>query len=76
MDRHPTDLVALLFGLFFLAIGGGYIVHEVMGDRVDAVWVLAVAMTAVGSAFLAVTLAHRRRPGELGDGEGGGERTG
>lgn len=71
MERHSTDFAALLFGLLFEAIGSGYIVHEATGDRVDAVWVLAITMTVVGSAFLAVTLTHRRSLGDVGDEEGG-----
>jgi len=58
MDRHRTDFAALLFGLVFLATGGGYIAHEASGRTLDATWVVAIACSTIGAAFLAVTLLH------------------
>ncbi len=61
MDRHSTDFVELLFGLAFLATGGGFIVHQTTDRAFDAAWVAAIALVTMGAAFLAVTLLHRPR---------------
>jgi hypothetical protein len=61
MERHPTDFVELLFGLAFLAAGGGFIVHETTDRAFDAAWLAAIALVTIGCAFLAVTLFHRPR---------------
>ena len=61
MQRHPTDFVELLFGLAFLAIGGGFIVQQTTDRAFDAAWVSAIALVTIGCAFLAVTLFHRPR---------------
>ena len=63
MQRHPTDFVELLFGLAFLAIGGGFIVQQTTDRAFDAAWVAALALVTIGCAFLAVTLLHRPRRG-------------
>ena len=62
MDRHPTDFVELIFGLAFLATGGGYLVHEISDRSFDPAWVAAIALVTIGCAFLAVTVLHRPRP--------------
>ncbi len=61
MDRHPTDFVRLLFGLAFLAVGAGFIVHEATDSAVDPEWIATIAFVAIGFAFLAATLVHRPR---------------
>jgi hypothetical protein len=61
MDRHPTDFVELIFGLVFLATGGGFIVHQTSDRAFDPAWVAAIALVAIGCAFLAVTVLHRPR---------------
>jgi hypothetical protein len=61
MERHPTDFVELLFGLAFLAAGGGFIVHQTTDRSFDAAWIAAIALVTVGAAFLSVTLLHRPR---------------
>jgi hypothetical protein len=62
MERHPTDFAALLFGLLFLATGGGFLAHEVIGSSVDPAWTIAIASIVMGCAFLATTLVRRRTP--------------
>ena len=63
MERHPTDFVELLFGLAFLATGGG--VHRapdhrhVRSARLDCAWRSFALSSRSGSAFLAVTFASR-----------------
>jgi hypothetical protein len=70
MERHPTDFIELFFGLAFLATGAGFIVHQTTDRAFDPAWIAAIALVAIGSAFLAVTLLHRPRRApreELGD---------
>ncbi len=61
MERHPTDLVELLFGLAFLATGGGFVAHQVTDRSFDAAWIAAIALVTIGCVFLAATLLHRGR---------------
>jgi hypothetical protein len=61
MERHPTDFSELLFGLAFLATGGGFIVHQTTERTFDPAWVAAIALVTVGCAFLAATLFHQPR---------------
>jgi hypothetical protein len=61
MHRHPTDFVELIFGLAFLATGGGYLAHEISDRSFDPAWVAAIALVTIGCAFLAVTVLHRPR---------------
>jgi hypothetical protein len=61
MDRHPTDFLELIFGLAFLATGGGFIVHEISDRTFDPAWVAAIALVTIGCAFLAATVFHRPR---------------
>ena len=61
MERHPTDFVELLFGLAFLATGGGFIVRQATSRTFDPAWIAAIALVTIGGAFLALTLVHRPR---------------
>jgi hypothetical protein len=61
MQRHPTDFVELLFGLAFVATGGGFIVQQTTDRTFDAAWIAALALVTIGCAFLAVTLLHHPR---------------
>jgi hypothetical protein len=61
MERHPTDFAELLFGLAFFATGAGFIVHQTTNRNFDPSWIAAIALVAVGCAFLAVTVLHRPR---------------
>jgi 4-amino-4-deoxy-L-arabinose transferase-like glycosyltransferase len=63
MERHPTDYVELLFGLAFLATGAGFIVRQTTNRDFDPSWIAAIALVAVGCAFLAVTVVNRPRAG-------------
>jgi len=64
LERHSIDYVALLFGLMFLAIGAGYIVHETTNSSVDPAWIVAIACATIGSGFLALTVLARPRRSE------------
>jgi protein-S-isoprenylcysteine O-methyltransferase Ste14 len=59
VKRHRTDLVALLFGLAFAAIGAAFLVHELTDRAVDPAWVAAAGCTVLGVVALAVTLTRR-----------------
>jgi hypothetical protein len=61
MERHPTDFVELLFGLAFLAAGGGFLVRQTTDRVVDPAWVAAIALVTIGCAFLALTVLRRPR---------------
>lgn len=62
LDRHPTDFAQLFFGVVFLALGAGFIVHETTDRAFDSAWVAAIALVSVGVAFLALTVLRRPRP--------------
>jgi hypothetical protein len=74
MDRHPTDFFELLFGLAFLAAGGGFIVRQTTDQSVDPAWIAAIALVTIGCAFLALTVLRRPRPELLAPTEPSGER--
>ena len=61
MNRHRTDLVALLFGLAFAAIGGAFLTYELTGDRIDPAWVAGAGLIVLGAVALGVTLGPRTR---------------
>ena len=48
MQRHPTDFVELLFGLAFLATGGGFVVQQTTDRTFDAAWIAALALVTIG----------------------------
>ncbi|HEY5172376.1 MAG TPA: hypothetical protein VIK54_11690 [Acidimicrobiia bacterium] len=62
MERHRTDFVELLFGLAFLAAGGGFLVRQTTDQAVDPAWVAAIGLVTIGCAFLALTVLRRPRP--------------
>jgi uncharacterized membrane protein HdeD (DUF308 family) len=62
MERHPTDFAQLFFGVVFLVLGAGFIVHETTDRAFDSAWVAAIALVSVGVAFLALTVSRRPRP--------------
>jgi ABC-type uncharacterized transport system permease subunit len=59
VNRHRTDLVALMFGLAFAAIGGAFLAYELTGDRIDPAWVAGAGLIVLGAVALAVTLGRR-----------------
>lgn len=61
MLRHELDLMSLLAGLFFTLIGLGVILSSVTSLRVDAEWLLAVVLIAVGLTGLASSFVAARR---------------
>jgi uncharacterized membrane protein len=63
MKRHPTDLVALLFGLAVVGLGAAFLVHENTGRGVDAAWASAIGFVVLGLVALGVTLLGRRQAG-------------
>jgi hypothetical protein len=68
MKRHRTDMLALLFGLAFAAVGATFLVREVVDTEIDAAWVSAVAFVLLGVVALATTLL-RPRGDDAGDAE-------
>jgi ABC-type uncharacterized transport system permease subunit len=59
VNRHRTDLVALMFGLAFAAIGGAFLTYELTGDRIDPAWIAGAGLIVLGAVALAVTLGRR-----------------
>jgi hypothetical protein len=64
MQRHRTDLIALFFGLAFVAVGAGFITHQTTGRGFDTSWIAAVTLVSIGCIFLGATLLRRARPPE------------
>jgi hypothetical protein len=62
MKRHPTDIVALLFGLAFAIAGASFIVYETTDRTVDPAWVTGGGLILLGAIALAMTLARAVRP--------------
>ena len=64
MKQHPSDLVALLFGLAFTITGGLVIVSQATDVQVDPHWGAAVGLIVLGVVALAATFAraHNGRP--------------
>lgn len=62
MERHETDLVSLVFGVMFLAVGGVFVSGAVdVGDFV-AVWALPLTFVAGGLVLAAFAVnLHRRK---------------
>ena len=58
--RHSADVFSLVTGLLFLALGGGYLLHDLAGPDVDLRWVAPAALIAIGLAGLLASV--RRRP--------------
>ena len=67
MKRHPTDLVALLFGLAFCAVGGTFVAHELADRSFDPAWVAAIGLVTLGVVALIATVV---RPHPAGEPEG------
>jgi hypothetical protein len=63
MARHPADLVSLIFGMLFAAIGVVLLLGRLDGIRLD--WILPVATVVLG--VLLIVLA--RSIGRESDGE-------
>ena len=64
MQRHRTDLVALIFGFAFGMVGAGFLVNETTGREFDPAWAAANGLIALGLIALATTLIHRPDPDE------------
>jgi O-antigen/teichoic acid export membrane protein len=56
VKRHETDLVSLIAGLFFLAIGTIYFVIPRFDAHLDRLWLWPVVLVGVGVAGLAGTV--------------------
>ena len=59
MKPHATNLIALIFGLAFVASGMGFIIGQLAGYTFDPAWVVAIGFGTVGLITLAVTLLGR-----------------
>lgn len=53
MRRHPLDLASLLAGLVLTGLAAVYLVASLTDHRLDAGWVLPIALVAAGLAGLA-----------------------
>ena len=58
MKRHPTDLVALLFGLAFTIAGGIVLVTQATNFDVSPQWGTAVGLIVLGAVALVATVAR------------------
>jgi hypothetical protein len=72
VNPHPTDLLALLFGLAFAAGGAAFLVHETTGRAVNAGWVIGLGLIVLGLVALVATLARGRRDVTTADGSAAG----
>jgi hypothetical protein len=63
VKRHRTDLIALLFGLAFVAVGASFLANELTDTDLDAAWVSAITFVTLGLIALAGTFL--RRPNDL-----------
>ena len=61
LNRHPVNLLALMSGLVFLAIGGAALIHRVAVE-IDTVLVTALTLIAIGAISTAALIARRPRP--------------
>jgi hypothetical protein len=52
MARHPADLVSLIFGMLFAAIGVVLLMGRLDGIRLD--WILPVATVVLGVLLIAL----------------------
>jgi hypothetical protein len=64
MKKHPTDLVALLFGLAFTIAGALVLVTQTTSADVNPRWGAAVGLIVLGAVAMAVTLSRARRDAE------------
>ena len=67
MQQHRTDLLALLFGLAFVIVGGSFVGYEVADSTADPAWIAAVTLVILGAVALGTTLLRRPAPAELPD---------
>jgi hypothetical protein len=58
MKQHPTDLVALLFGLAFAIAGGIVLVTQATNFDVSPQWGAAVGLIVLGAVALVATVAR------------------
>jgi hypothetical protein len=59
MQRHRTDLIALIFGVAFAFVGAGFIVDEATNRDFDPGWIVAIGLVTLGVIALATTLFQR-----------------
>ncbi|HTL87186.1 MAG TPA: hypothetical protein VL856_18530 [Acidimicrobiia bacterium] len=59
MNRHSTDLLALLFGLAFAGAGTTFLAHQLSDRPIDAAWVAAIGFVVLGLVALTSTLLRR-----------------
>lgn len=65
MQRHRTDLFALIFGFAFAMVGAGFLVNETTGRDFNAGWAAAIGLIALGLIALATTLVRRPDDNDL-----------
>lgn len=69
MKRHPVDVISLVFGLVFLAIGIPLALADSGFELVRGRWVAPGLLIAIGVVVLVSTLPNRS-PARVGDGVG------
>ena len=60
MTRHELDLMSLLPGLFFTLLGLGFVLSSATPVRLDAEWVLPIALIGAGVAGLVGSFVSAR----------------
>lgn len=73
MRKHPVDVLSLVAGLLFVAIGGIYLVGDLDVVDIDGRFVAPTALMIIGLGGLAVALRGRPSAEDVGTGaEGSG----
>ena len=59
MKRHPFDVVAMVWGVLFLAVAVGVVLDEVVGLTVQLRWLIPVGLIVVGLAGVLTAVTSR-----------------
>lgn len=63
MKAHRTDNLSLFFGLLFLLVAGGYLVHRQLDLELPAVgWFIAAGIIFLGVVMAVTALVPDRKP--------------
>ena len=58
MKKHPTDIIALLFGIIFAVTGASFIVYETTDSSVNPAWIAGGGLILAGVVALVMTLVR------------------
>jgi hypothetical protein len=64
MNRHPTDVLALVFGVAFAVCAGAALAHTIGDVDFDFTWVAAGTLILLGVVAVAATLTRREPTAE------------